>query len=308
MFPFLLSRLLSAIVVVLGVVLLVASLIHWVPGDPVDVMLGESAHAADRAALRDALGLNRPVWSQVGSYLGGVLSGDLGHSLMSQRPVTELMSERIPASALLAGVALLVGLVIAVPLGVLAAMRPRGGWDQGAMGFALLGASVPNFALGPILILIFSLWLGWFPIGGDQGAGSLVLPAVTLGTAMAAVLSRMVRGTLLDVLGEDYVRTARAKGLSAMRVIVGHGLRNALLPVITLLGLQLGTLLGGAVITEAVFSWPGLGQLLIEAIQGRDYPVVQGCVLVIALIYVTVNVLTDLVYAWVDPRIRLGSG
>ncbi|MGB0722518.1 MAG: ABC transporter permease [Gammaproteobacteria bacterium] len=307
MLSFLISRVFSAAVVVLGVVVLVATLIHLIPGDPVDAMLGESARAADRAALRESLGLDRPLWVQVTAYLRGVLTGDLGTSLLSHRPVANLLVERLPASALLAAAALLVALLIALPLGVIAAVRQGTAWDRGAMGFAMLGVSVPNFALGPILILVFSLWLGWFPVSGNEGAGAMVLPALTLGTAMAAVLSRMVRGTLLEVLGEDFIRTAHAKGLTPARVVVAHGLRNALLPVVTLLGLQLGTLLGGAVITEAVFAWPGLGQLLIEAIQGRDYPVVQACVLVIALIYVTVNVLTDLVYALVDPRIRQGG-
>jgi len=191
---------------------------------------------------------------------------------------------------------------------VLAAVRKDTHWDQGAMGLSLVGVSIPNFLMGPILILIFSLWLGWFPVSGRDGFLSLILPALTLGTAMAAILSRMVRATLLETLGEDYIRTARAKGLSETVVIWHHALRNALLPVITLLGLQLGVLLGGAVITEVVFSWPGLGQLTIESIQRRDYPVVQACVLLISLTYVVVNTLTDVVYGLLDPRVRLGGG
>jgi peptide/nickel transport system permease protein len=176
------------------------------------------------------------------------------------------------------------------------------------MGFSMLGVSVPNFWLGPLLILVFSLGLGWFPVSGRESSGAVVLPAITLGTGLAAVLSRMVRSSMLEVLGEDYMRTARAKGLAPSRVIIHHGLRNALLPVITLLGLQLGALLAGAVITETVFSWPGVGLLTIEAIQSRDYPVVQACVLLISVSYVLINLLTDVAYAWVDPRIRLGGG
>jgi len=198
-------------------------------------------------------------------------------------------------------------LALALPLGMLAAVRRGSGWDGGAMVFSMLGVSIPNFWLGPLLILVFSLWLGWFPVSGREGVGSVVLPAVTLGTGLAAVLSRMVRSSMLEVLGEDYIRTARAKGLPPHRVILHHGLRNALLPVITLLGLQLGALLAGAVITETVFSWPGIGLLTIEAIQSRDYPVVQACVLLISVGYVLVNLLTDIAYAWADPRIRLGG-
>jgi peptide/nickel transport system permease protein len=205
-------------------------------------------------------------------------------------------------------VTLCVTLALALPLGVLAAVRRGSPWDGGAMAFSMLGVSIPNFWLGPLLILVFSLWLGWFPVSGREGVGSVVLPAVTLGTGLAAVLSRMVRSSLLEVLGEDYIRTAWAKGLPPHRVILHHGLRNALLPVITLLGLQLGALLAGAVITETVFSWPGIGLLTTEAIQSRDYPVVQACVLLISVGYVLMNLLTDIAYAWADPRIRLGGG
>jgi peptide/nickel transport system permease protein len=218
-----------------------------------------------------------------------------------------MLANRLPATLELAAAALMLALVIALPLGVMAAIHRNKPWDTGAMGFSLLGVSIPNFWLGPMLILVFSLWLGWTPVSGREGAGSLILPAVTLGTALAAVLARMVRSSLLEVLGEDFVRTARAKGLPERVVIWRHALGNAWLPVITLLGLQLGALLGGAVITETVFSWPGIGSLMVESIQKRDYPVVQGCVLLISLAYVLVNTLTDLVYAWIDPRIRLGE-
>lgn len=304
MLRFLLFRMTSAAVVVLGVVCLVFLLLHLVPGDPVEMMLGENAQPADREALRAALGLDRPLLEQLGQYLHGLTRLDLGTSFHSRRPIAELLAERIPATAELAVAGLIVAILISFPLGSIAAVRKDTRWDQGAMAFSLLGVSVPNFWMGPILILVFSLWLGWFPVSGRDGLASLVLPAITLGTALAAVLSRMVRSTLLEVLGEDYIRTARAKGLSERQVVMHHGLRNAMLPIITLLGLQLGTLLGGAVITETVFSWPGVGKLTIDAILRRDYPVVQACVLLISLTYVAVNILTDVVYAWVDPRIR----
>lgn len=308
MLNYILSRLFSALIVVIGVSCLVFFFLHLVPGDPVDVMLGESAQMADREALREALGLNQPLLHQLGNFFWGLLHFDLGTSLYSQRPIADMLLERMPATAELAIASLLVAVSIAFPLGVIAAIRKDTPWDQGAMGLSLIGVSIPNFVMGPLLVLVFSLWMGWFPVSGRDGLASLILPALTLGTAMAAILSRMVRATLLEVLNEDYIRTARAKGLSERVVIWRHALRNALLPVITLMGLQLGVLLGGAVITEVVFSWPGLGQLTIESIQKRDYPVVQACVLLISLIYVLVNTLTDLVYASLDPRVRLEEG
>lgn len=308
MIQFLLARLASALIVIFGVTCLVFLLMHMVPGDPVEVMLGESAQPADREALRRALGLDQPLLTQFGQYLGNLLQLDLGKSLYSQRPIVDMLAERIPATAQLAVSALIVAVLIAFPLGVLAAVKKDSHWDQSAMGVSLIGVSIPNFLMGPILILVFSLWLGWFPVSGRDGFASLILPALTLGTAMAAILSRMVRATLLETLNEDYIRTARAKGLSERLVVWRHAMRNALLPVTTLLGLQLGVLLGGAVITEVVFSWPGLGQLTIESIQRRDYPVVQACVLLISLTYVVVNTLTDLVYGWLDPRVRLEGG
>ncbi|HED39581.1 MAG TPA: ABC transporter permease [Chromatiales bacterium] len=308
MLNFLLSRLLSALFVIFGVSCLVFFLIHLVPGDPVEVMLGESSQPADREALRAALGLDQPIGVQLINYFHGLLHFDLGESLHSKRPIADILMERIPATATLAAAGLLVAVVIAFPLGIMAAMKKDSAWDSGAMLFSLFGISIPNFWMGPLLILFFSLWLGWLPVSGQSGVASLVLPALTLGTALAAILARMIRATLLEVMGEDYIRTARAKGLSERAVIVNHGLKNAMLPVITLLGLQLGALLGGAMITEIVFSWPGIGQLTIDAINRRDYPVVQACILLISLTYVVVNTLTDLVYAWMDPRIRLGGG
>jgi ABC-type dipeptide/oligopeptide/nickel transport system permease component len=295
----------SAASVVLGVCTLVFLLIHLVPGDPVEAMLGESAQPADRAALRHALGLDRPLTAQYVTYLERLARLDLGESLHYQRPVRQLLGERIPATLELTAAALALALAFAVPLGVLAARHQGEPLDSATMGFSLLGISMPNFWLGPVLILVFSLWLGLAPVSGREGLASLVLPAVTLGTGLAAVLARMVRSSVLEVLAEDYIRTARAKGLSESAVLRRHALRNAWLPVLTLVGLQLGGLLGGAVITETVFAWPGVGSLLVEAIQSRDYAVVQACVLLISLAYILVNALTDLLYRWADPRIRL---
>jgi peptide/nickel transport system permease protein len=289
----------------IGVTTIVFMLIHIVPGDPVEVMLGESAQIADKEALREVLGLNLPLSTQWLNYVKGLLQLDLGTSLHSKRPVMEILAERIPATSILAGTSILIALFIALPLGVLAAVRKDSFWDTGAMAFSMLGIAIPNFCMGPLLILVFSLWLGWFPVSGDDQTLSLVLPALTLGTALAAILSRMIRSSLLEVLNEDYIRAANARGLSPTTVIWKHGLKNAALPIVTIMGMQLGALLAGAVITETVFSWPGIGQLTIEAIQKRDYPVVQSCVLLISLSYVFVNLLTDLAYAYLDPRVSL---
>lgn len=306
MLNYLLTRLVSAFIVVIGVSTIVFLLIHIVPGDPVEVMLGEAAGPVDREALRTSLGLDLPLWQQWTAYLYQLSHLDLGISLHSRRPIAAILAERLPATVLLAGASLVVAVIIAFPLGILAAIRRNTGWDTGAMVFSMLGVSIPNFWLGPLLILVFSLWLGWLPVSGYSGVASLVLPALTLGTALAALLSRMIRASLLEVLGEDYIRAARARGLSPVQVIGRHGLVNAALPILTVLGMQLGALLGGAVITETIFSWPGIGLLTIEAIQQRDYPVVQACVLVISLAYVLINLVTDLLYAGFDPRVRLG--
>ena len=302
---YLLKRLAGALGVVLGVALLTALLIHLVPGDPVELMLGESATAGDRAALRASLGLDRPLHQQLLGQLGRLARLDLGDSLYSRRPVSAVVAERLPATVELAVAALVVAAAVALPLGILAA-RHRGGLaDSAAMGVALLGLSIPSFWLGPLLILLFSVVLGWTPVSGREGLASLVLPALTLGTGMAAVLARMLRSSLLETLSEDYVRTARAKGLSPAAVLRRHALRNAALPVVTVFGMQAGALFAGAVITETVFAWPGVGSLLVEAIQRRDFPVVQGCVLLISTTYVVVNAGTDLAYAWLDPRVRV---
>ncbi len=304
---YIISRLSSALLVIIGVICMVFMLIHLVPGDPVEVMLGESAQPADRLALRASMGLDLPLHKQLLNYFQGLAHLDLGKSLHTQRPISAILAERLPATIELATYALIFAILLAVPLGILAALKKDSMMDYGAMGFSMLGVSIPNFWMGPMLILVFSLWLGLTPVSGRSGAASVILPTITLGTALSAILARMVRSSLLEVLNEEFVRTARAKGLPESSVIWRHAMRNAWLPVITLLGLQLGALLGGAVITETVFSWPGIGSLLVESIQKRDYPVVQGCVLLISLTYVAVNTLTDMVYAAIDPRIRLGE-
>ncbi len=305
MVKFILSRILSALVVVVGVACLVFLLIHLIPGDPVDVMLGETARTADKEALRQTLGLHLPIHEQVIQYFKGLITLNWGRSIFSGRSVSSLILERLPATVELSVAAMFIAVMIAFPLGILAAIRHKTFIDISAMGFALLGVSIPNFWLGPLLIMAGALWLGWFPVSGREGWTSLILPAITLGTAMAAILSRMIRSSLLEIIHEDFVRTARAKGVPEWKVIVHHGLRNALLPVITLLGLQLGALLGGAVITETVFSWPGLGLLTVEAIQRRDYPVVQASVLCISMLYVLINFFTDVLYHWIDPRVNV---
>lgn len=308
MFKYILKKLIGATISIAGVVCLVFLLIHLVPGDPVEIMLGESARAADKAALAAKLGLDKPLLQQFVDFVYGVFTLNFGESYITGEPITRMILDRLPATVWLALASLLIAVLIAFPLGAIAALKKNTLADSAAMGFSLLGVSIPNFWMGQILILIFALLLGWFPVSGYQGHGAIVLPAITLGTALAAILSRMIRSTLLEVLGEDYIRTARAKGCSQTRVIVMHAMRNAILPVITLIGLQLGTLLAGAVITEKVFSWPGIGLMVVESIQKRDYPVVQISVLLISSTYVLVNMLTDILYAVIDPRIRLREG
>jgi peptide/nickel transport system permease protein len=298
-------RLAIVIPTVLGAVTLVFFFLHMIPGDPVEVMLGETAQQADKDQLREDLGLNLPLHIQYRRFITGVFKGNLGDSFFYRRPVTQVIAERAPATLELALAAFLVAGLIAIPLGIIAALREGTAVDNASVLFSLLGVSIPNFWLGPLLIILFSIQLGWFPVSGRGGVGSLVLPAITLGTALAAILSRMTRASLLERLGEDYLTVARAKGLPEWKVILKHALRNALIPVITVMGLQFGALLSGAIITENVFSWPGIGTLLINAIEARDYPLVQGCILFITLSYVLVNLLTDLLYGWADPRIRL---
>ncbi|MCX7626979.1 MAG: ABC transporter permease [Methylophilaceae bacterium] len=299
-----LRHLASVLPVVFGVLLLTFLLLHMVPGDPVEVMLGESATAADRDRLRAELGLNQPLPIQFADYLGRLAQGDFGHSIHTHVPIAELLAQRIPATIRLTLLALVVALMMGVPLGIIAALHHNRWPDRGARLFALTLSAMPHFWLGPLLMLVFALWLPWLPVSGMETGASIVLPALTLACGLAALLTRMTRASLLDVLGEDFVRTARAKGLPERTVVLRHALRAALLPVVTVVGLQLGSLLAGAVITETVFGWDGVGRLLVESIEKRDYPVTQACVLVIALAYVAVNRLTDFAYARLDPRVR----
>jgi peptide/nickel transport system permease protein len=302
---YLVRRLLALIPVALGVATLTFAIIHLVPGDPVVTMLGETAAPADIAGMRHQLGLDRPLLDQYVSYLAGIATGNLGESIPYRKPVSRLIAERFPATLELAAAGMLVALLIAFPLGIIAGSNPGGAADLGAMGFAIVGISVPHIYLGPLLMILFSLNLRWLPLTGRGGFGHLVLPALTLGTALAAILARMLRQSLISVRNSDYMRTAISKGLSEREALVRHGLKNALTSVITVIGLQMGALLSGTLITEMIFSWPGLGRLLITAINSRDYPLVEGCVLVFAMTYVVVNMLTDLVYAMVDPRVRI---
>ena len=298
------KRLLDIIPVVFGVLLLTFLLVHLIPGDPVEVMLGESATSADRTQLRADLGLNQPLPVQFAKYLGKLSKGDFGRSIHTKTPISQLLAERIPNTAKLAFLALVIAITIGLPLGVIAALNANNWLDKIATTFSLTLSAMPNFWLGPLMMMVFALWLGWLPVSGMESTTSIVLPALTLGFGLAAILTRMTRASLLEVLHEDFVRTARAKGLTETSVIVRHALRAALLPIITVLGLQLGSLLAGAVITETVFSWDGIGRLLVESIEKRDYPVTQACVLVVALSYVVINLVTDLIYTQVDPRVR----
>ncbi|HXE79218.1 MAG TPA: nickel ABC transporter permease [Vicinamibacterales bacterium] len=304
MLRYLLRRLALTVPVLLSVATLVFSLIHLIPGDPAQAMLGEGADPEQVAQLRRQLGLDRPLLVQYGAYLGSLLRGDLGTSLRTAQPVAQVIAERVPATVELAVVSMAVAILFAVPLGVVAAVWRGTVVDHAAMTLALAGISMPNFWLGPLLALVFAVELGWLPVSGRGTPAHLVLPAATLGIALAAILARMTRASVLEELRELYVTAARARGATRLRAVVRHALRNSLIPVVTLLGLQFGAVLTGAVITETIFAWPGIGRLLIQSIGFRDYPMVQGCILFIAITYVGVNLLTDLIYGWLDPRIR----
>jgi len=298
------KRVLSLIPVGLGVVIIVTLMIHLVPGDPVDAMLGDYATHEDKEAMRQALGLDLPLVQQVGKYTQSVFTGDFGASLIYKRQVSDLLLERVPATIELAFCSLAVALLIAIPLGVISAVRAGSPLDLAAMSFAVSGVAIPTFWLGPLLILLFAVNLGWLPVSERAGWSSYILPSLSMGTALAAALSRMTRNSMLDTLREDFVRTARAKGCTEFRVVMNHAFRNASLPLVTVIGLQFGVLLTGAIVTERIFDWPGLGSLLIEAINNRDYPLIKGCVLLFSFSYLMVNLLTDLTYSLVDPRIR----
>ena len=306
-----LTRLALTLPVVWLVVSLVFVLIHLVPGDPILQMLGEGATPVDIDALRHQYGLDQPLQMQYFHYWNGVLHGNLGDSIRLHDTVAHLVAQRYPYTLALTVAALALGLALALPAGVAAAVR-RGRWiDQSLAVVSLFGLSVPGLVLGPVLILVFSILLGWLPVSGANSGGGksidwhyLVLPAIAMGASLAAILTRMVRTAMLEELGQDYIRTARAKGLSERAVVWRHALPNALVPIVTVVGLQFGALLAGAIVTEKIFSWPGLGRLVVDAISNRDYALVQGCLLSIGLTYVLVNLLTDVVYRWVNPRMR----
>ena len=304
MLRYLFRRLLLTVPVLLGVATLVFALIHLVPGDPAQAMLGDGASHEEVLKLQHTLGLDRPLLSQYKSFLVGILHGDLGTSFRYNAPVTAQIREKFPNTAALALAAMLVAVVFAIPLGIVAAVYRGTFIDHGAMTLALVGICMPNFWLGPLLAILFAVKLGWLPVSGIGGLSHLVLPAITLGAALAAILARMTRASVLEELGELYVLSARARGLSGTRAVVRHAFRNSLIPIVTIIGLQFGAVLTGTIITESIFAWPGIGRLLIQAINFRDYPLVQGCILFISVTYVAMNLLTDLTYGFLDPRIR----
>jgi ABC-type dipeptide/oligopeptide/nickel transport system permease component len=301
---FLVRRLLLTVPVLAGVATLVFALIHLIPGDPAQAILGETASEEEVAALRTRLGLDRPLIEQYAGFLSSTVQGDLGTSLRSNAPVAREITDRLPATLELAAAAMFVAIGVSIPLGIIAAVRRGTFVDHAATTVALAGTSIPNFWLGPLLALVFAVELGWLPVSGRGTLANLVLPAISLGAALAAILARMTRASLLEELREPYVQAARARGASHSRAVLRHAFRNSLIPVVTLIGLQFGAVLTGAVITETIFAWPGIGRLLIQSIGFRDYPIVQGCVLFIAVTYVGMNLLTDLVYGALDPRIR----
>lgn len=303
---YLLNRLLLFFPALLGSLTLVFVFIHLIPGDPVEIMLGETASGADKEALRRGLGLDLPIWTQYLHFLSSLFQGELGHSVYEQGTVAELVLARFPATLELTVAAMGFALLISFPLGITAAVKRNSWLDRFSLIFSLLGLALPNFWLGPVLMIIFSIELGWLPVSGRGGFSHLILPSLTLGMVMASILTRMIRSSLLETIHEDYIQTARAKGLSEGTVWLKHALRNSLLSVITIVGIQFGALLAGSIITETIFSWPGLGRLTIQAIQTRDYPLVQGCILVISTSYLIVNLFTDILYHLVDPRISHG--
>jgi ABC-type dipeptide/oligopeptide/nickel transport system permease component len=301
---YLIRRLLLTIPVILGVATLVFALIHLVPGDPAQAMLGETAPQADVLKLRHSLGLDQPLLTQYRTFMSGLVRGDLGTSFRYNTPVTAQIREKFPNTATLALAAMCFAILFAIPLGIVAAVFRGTFIDHAAMTIALAGISMPNFWLGPLLAILFAVRLGWLPVSGTGGLSHLILPAVTLGAALSAILARMTRASLLEELRELYVLAARARGLSGLRAVVRHAFRNSLIPIVTIIGLQFGAVLTGTIITETIFAWPGLGRLLIQAISFRDYPLIQGCILFISVTYVAMNLLTDLTYGFLDPRIR----
>ena len=307
MIAWILSRLAHTIMVLAGLTTLVFILLRVLPGDPVELMAGELATPVERETMAEAMGLNKPLSRQWLEYVTALAHGDLGNSLHSGRPVREDIARKLPATIMLGIYAMAVAIALAMPIGIIGALRANSMTGHIVTGFSLLGVAIPNFWLGPLLILVFSYHLGWFPVSGSEQAWSWVLPAVTLGTGMAAIQAGLLRQSLVEQMGSTCLLAAMARGLSYRQAVLRHILRLAMLPVVTVLGLQLGALLTGVIVTERIFAWPGLGSLLIEAISARDYPVVQGCVLLMSVIYVVVNMLTDIVYRCLDPRIRLSA-
>jgi len=306
MSQYILRRFLQMIPITFGILTLVFSLIHMIPGDPAVQIAGEGARAEDVVAIRKALGLDQPLWTQYVHYVTHVMKGDLGVSFQTNTSVSQQIRERYPATIELAMGSMFIALLVAFPLGIISAIYRHSWIDNIARFFALIGISMPSFWLGPLLIIAFAINREWFPVSGrDQGLRSLVLPSLTMGLALSAILTRMIRISLADELTQLYVTTAVAKGVTRGRAIFRHALKNALIPVITVLALQFGSLLTGAIITEQIFSWPGLGRLLLTSISTRDYPQVQASILVIALTYILVNFASDLLYGIVDPRIKL---
>jgi peptide/nickel transport system permease protein len=304
---YLIQRLLATVPVVIGVTLAVFSMLHVVPGDPIQMMLGEFQTSPEQVArLQAQLHLDEPLPQQYGRFMLGAVQGDLGYSIRSKRPVMEEIRDNLPSTFVLTLAGLSVATLIGGTLGVMAAVKHNSWADLAAMVVATLGISMPSFWLGLLLIFAFSLRLQWFPVTGGGGVGHLVLPAVALGLGASAIIARLTRSTMLEVLGQDYIVTARAKGLRGAAVVVRHALRNALIPTVTILGLQFGQLLAGAVVIETVFGRPGIGRLIVAAILEKDFPVVQGIILFVAVAYVVINLLVDLVYAILDPRIRYG--
>lgn len=305
MTQYIVRRLIQMVPVTFGILTLIFALIHMIPGDPAIQIAGENARPEDVTRVRQDLGLDRPLWEQYVAYLGGLARGDLGTSFRTGEKVSREITARYPATIQLALGGMIVAIIVAFPLGTLSAIY-RSSWiDNLARFFALIGVSMPSFWFGPLLIIAFAIHLHWFPVSGrDQGLRSLVLPSLTMGLALAAILTRMIRVSLAEELNQLYFTTAVAKGVGPGRAIFVHAMRNALIPVVTILGLQFGSLLTGAIITEQIFSWPGLGRLLIQSISARDYPQVQASILVIALTYIVINFMTDIVYGFIDPRIK----
>lgn len=308
---YVLKRLAQAIPVFLFVTVVIFGLMRAAPGDPARIMLGPKATESAVQALEQKWGFNEPLYVQYFKWMANMLTGDFGRSLSDGKPVAKLLAQRLPVTLTLSFFAMVVSLIIAIPAGILSAVRRNTPVDYGAMLFALLGVSMPNFWLGLMLIVVFGLWLGWFPTFGYtsiyaqpiQGLQHMILPAIALGTALAAVVTRMLRSSMLEIMNEDYIQTAKAKGINRRKIIRKHALRNALIPTVTIIGLQIGYLMNGSILVETVFAIPGMGRMLADAVFQRNYPVVQGTVVIIALVFIAVNLIVDLMYAYLDPQI-----